>query len=253
MRTAKAAAETADKLKSEFLATMSHELRTPLNVLLGYVELLRDGAFGKLSPHQDKIIERMEQNARVLSDLITMVLDLNRLEAGGVPVVVKDVRLRNLLQEIREEMQGLCDQSGLTFVWKVEEELTVLQTDPGKLKVVLKNLIGNAIKFTKEGSVTIEAHPSANGVAIKVIDTGIGIPPDAHSLIFEPFRQVDNSDTRSYPGSGLGLNIVKRLLELLQGAITLDSEVGKGSTFRVWIPLSIAPREEEASTGEETP
>ena len=242
--TAKEAAETADRIKTEFLATMSHELRTPLNVILGYVELLRDGSFGELSSHQDKILQRMEQNSRVLNDLIAMVLDLNRLEAGGLPVVVRGVRLANLFQEVKEEMQGMCDQSEIAFVWRVKEELPVIQTDSGKLKVVLKNIIGNAIKFTKEGSVVIDAHTHANGVEISVTDTGIGIPPNAHSLIFEPFRQIDNSNTRLYTGSGLGLHIVKRLLALLQGTITLESKVGKGSTFRVWMPINHTPTEE---------
>ena len=182
----------------------------------------------------------MEQNSRVLNDLITMVLDLNRLEAGGLPVIVKDVRLVNLIQEIKEEMQGLFDQSGLSFVWKTEEEFPVIQTDPGKLKVILKNVIGNAIKFTKEGSVAIDACTHANGIEISVTDTGIGIPMEAYSLIFEPFRQVDSSDTRLYTGSGLGLHIVKRLLDLLQGTVAVDSRIGQGSTFRIWLPRSFS-------------
>ncbi|MGE0680731.1 MAG: ATP-binding protein [Candidatus Binatia bacterium] len=244
---AKEAAEATDRIKTEFLATMSHELRTPLNVILGYVELLRDGSFGELPPHHDKILQRMEQNARVLSELITMVLDLNRLEAGGLPVVVKDIRLVNLFQEIKEEMQGLCDQSGLSFVWKVEDGLPIIQTDPGKLKVILKNLIGNAIKFTTKGSVVINAYPHANGVEISVTDTGIGIPQDAYFLIFEPFRQVDSSDTRLYTGSGLGLHIVKRLLDLLEGTVTVDSQIGQGSTFRVRLPRHPFPSEEKDS------
>ncbi len=233
---AKEAAEAADRTKNDFLATMSHELRTPLNVLLGYIEIFLDGEFGEVSPKQAEVLRRMDQNSRVLSDLITMVLDLNRLDAGQLPVEVNAVRGADLLEEIRAEMQGLCDQSQLPFIWKVEEGLPVIHTDSRKLKVVIKNLVGNAIKFTEKGSVTIDAHARNGGMEITVTDTGIGIPPEAQALIFEPFRQVSGSDTRLYSGSGLGLHIVQRLLELLEGTVMVESELGRGSTFRVWVP-----------------
>jgi signal transduction histidine kinase len=126
--------------------------------------------------------------------------------------------------------------STLDFIWKVEGELPPLHTDPGKLKVVLKNLIGNAVKFTKEGGITVEARRYSGGVEIAVSDTGIGIPPEAVESIFEPFRQADSSITHAHGGTGLGLHIVKRLLELLGGTVTVESEVGRGSTFRVWVP-----------------
>ena len=233
---AKEAAEVADRTKNEFLATMSHELRTPLNVLLGYIEIFLDGGYGELSPQQVEVLRRMDQNSRVLSDQITTVLDLNRLEAGQLPVDVNAVRVADLLGEIRAEMQGFCDQSGLTFVWNVDEELPVIHTDRKKLKLILKNLVGNAIKFTDEGSITIDAHAHNEGVELSVTDTGIGIPPEAQALIFEPFRQLDSSDTRRYNGSGLGLHIVQRLLTLLKGTVAVESEVGRGSIFRVWVP-----------------
>lgn len=236
LKRAKEAAEAADRIKSDFLATMSHELRTPLNVILGYLELFLDGEFGEPSARQIDILQRLNQNSRVLHELITMVLDLNRLEAGQLPVEIKRIRIRNLIEEIREEMHSLCDQSRLTFMWQVEEAIPIIHTDPGKLKVIVKNLVGNAIKFTDKGRVTITVEAENKGVAISVADTGIGIPKEAHSMIFEPFRQVDSSTTRRYSGSGLGLNIVKRLLEVLKGTITLESEVGRGSKFRVWIP-----------------
>lgn len=217
---------------------MSHELRTPLNVILGYVELLVEGGFGAVTVAQGAVLRRLEQNTRVLCELISMVLDLNRLEAGRLPLDVKGVELGALLEEIRAEMQGLCEQSGLSFRWQVEAALPVVQTDPGKLKVIVKNLVGNAIKFTPRGRVTVRAQAQPAGVEIGVSDTGIGIAPEAQALIFEPFRQVDSAATRRYAGSGLGLHIVKRLLEVLGGTVSVQSALGHGSTFRVWLPNS---------------
>jgi len=144
-----------------------------------------------------------------------------------------------LLAEIKGEMQGLCKQSGLTCGWQVAPGLPPLYTDPGKLKVVLKNLVSNAVKFTEEGSITVAAEERQGGVEFRVIDTGIGIPAEAWSYIFEPFRQVNGSTARPYGGSGLGLHIVRRLLDVLGGRITVDSVVGQGSTFCVWIPWHI--------------
>jgi signal transduction histidine kinase len=181
-------------------------------------------------------LRRIDRNSRVLFELISMALDLNRLEAGQLPVDVEDIQVGDFLTEIKAEMQGLCDRSGLTCVWQVAAGLPSLSTDAGKLKVILKNLVSNAVKFTREGSMTVAVAERGGGVEFSVIDTGIGIPANAQALIFEPFRQLDGSDTRRYGGSGLGLHIVQRLLDVLEGRITIQSEVGRGSTFRVWLP-----------------
>ena len=242
LRRAKEAAEAADRTKSEFLSTMSHELRTPLHVILGYTDMLLDGAVGDLPSQQMELVRRIERNARVLSDLIHMVLDLNRLEVGGPPVDVRSVQAAVLLSEVQAELQGLCDQSGLACTWRVAPGLPPFHTDPGKLKVVLKNLVSNAVKFTEEGSITVAAEERQGGIEFSVTDTGIGIPAEAQAYIFEPFRQVDGATARASGGSGLGLHIVQRLLEILGGRIRVESVVGHGSTFRVWLPMVYTPR-----------
>jgi PAS domain S-box-containing protein len=242
VRRAKEAAEAADRLKSEFLSTMSHELRTPLHVILGYTDMLLDGAVGDLPSQQMDIVRRIERNSRVLFDLITMVLDLNRLETGGLPVDVRSVQAAALLSEVQAELQGLCGQSGLACTWRVAPGLPPFHTDPGKLKVVLKNLVSNAVKFTEAGSVTVAAEEQQGGIEFSVTDTGIGIPAEAQAYIFEPFRQGDGATARAYGGSGLGLHIVRRLLEVLGGRIRVESVVGQGSTFRVWLPMAYTPQ-----------
>jgi two-component system, sensor histidine kinase and response regulator len=142
-----------------------------------------------------------------------------------------------LLQEVEAETQDVRQQSNLEFRWQIEGNLPHIHTDAGKLKVVIKNLIGNAVKFTPAGSITVEAHKRWGGVEMSVTDTGIGIPEEALVFIFEPFRQVQNSVTNRAGGTGLGLYIVKRLLELVGGTIEVESKLGRGSTFRLWVPL----------------
>ena len=247
LRHATEAAQAANRAKSEFLATMSHELRTPLSVIMGYTDLLLEETFGMLSDEQAHPLRRIYASARELLDLITAVLDMSRLEAGRLPMEVKAVELPALLEELKAETQGVQERSALDFVWQVEKQLPLLYTDAGKLKIVLKNLIGNAVKFTTEGRITVAVQGYRQGVEITVSDTGSGIPAEALGLIFEPFQQAESAMTRSQGGTGLGLYIVKRLLELLGGTVVVESEVGRGSTFRVWVPRE-SPASSEVSS-----
>jgi len=238
MRKAKEAAETVHRAKSEFIAALSHELRTPLSVILGYVELLLDGGFGAIPVQLRDVLDRIQQNSSQLLELISGLLDLSRIEADRLPVEFSEVGVSDLLRTVERETLGLRSQSKLDFVWRINDDLPPVCTDPIKLKVIIKNLIGNAIKFTEEGCITVETQSHAGGVEIRVADTGIGIAREALPVIFEPFQQLDV--TRGQ-GTGLGLHIVKRLLALLGGSITVNSEVGRGSTFCVWVPATEHP------------
>ena len=226
-------AESADRLKTDILSIMSHELRTPLISIIGYNDLLLDGVAGPMKEEQIDALKKIDRNSKRLLELINAMLEVSSLEAKAAEM--KEVNLDMLLAELREETRELQDNSGLNFIWKIEPSLH-LRTDPAKLKVIIKNMISNAAKFTERGSVTIEAHKSNDGIEFVVMDTGVGISQENLPVIFEAFRQVENPLTRQHGGAGLGLYIVKKLLELLDGKITVESTVGRGSIFRVWIP-----------------
>jgi PAS domain S-box-containing protein len=228
--------ERASRIKSDFVATMSHELRTPLNVIIGYHDLLLEGEFGPLTSVQAERLRRADESARELLDLINATLDLSRIDARQMALQLEEIDLAAVVDELDAEIAALRRKPGVRFAWRLPAPLPAVRTDSVKLKVVLKNLIHNAIKFTDAGEVTVGVASGPGRVEFEVADTGIGIAPELQGAIFEPFRQADGSSTRSYGGVGLGLYIVQRLLDLLGGGITVESAVGRGSRFRFWVP-----------------
>jgi signal transduction histidine kinase/CheY-like chemotaxis protein len=231
--------EQSNRLKSDFVATMSHELRTPLNIILGYSDLLREDEFGALVGEQREIVRRIESSARDLLEMVNATLDLSRLERGLAPLDVEPIALGEWLEEVGHKTGPLGLKAGVPLHVELAPRLPTLHTDPVKLKVIIRNLLGNAFKFTPHGSVTLSARPHGDGVEIAVADTGSGIAPEILPIIFEPFRQGGDVNTDHVPGVGLGLYIVHKLLDLLHGSITVESTVGRGSTFRVLLPRDL--------------
>lgn len=236
----------ADKTRAEFVGNLSHELRTPLNVIIGYSDLLIDDAFGSLNVEQSQTIGRICKQARELLDLVNTTLELSRVEAGRIPLAVEPVDVVELVAEIAEETGVLAERKNIDVVREVDASLTHPHTDPVKLKVVIKNLVTNALKFTERGTVRILGADHKDGIELIVADTGPGIPPHQIETIFEAFQQGDTAVGQR--GAGLGLHIVQRLLAILGGSISLETQVGVGSSFRVWIP-NHRPEAEERNTG----
>jgi len=232
-------ATEADRLKSEFLSNMSHELRTPLNSILGLTSLLTTGAAGEVKKKQAEYLAVIERNGKNLLVLMNDILDLARIESGMVDIDITEIPLKGFLTDIAGTTGSLIREKNLILDLDVEEDISIYG-DANKLRQIVTNLLGNAIKFTEQGEIRISAEvkqgKEQDMVAISVRDRGIGIPKEALPYIFDPFRQVDGSITRRYGGTGLGLSICRRLAELLNGKIEVATEPGKGSTFTITIP-----------------
>jgi signal transduction histidine kinase/PAS domain-containing protein len=231
--------EQASLAKTQFLANMSHEFRTPLNAMLGYTSMLLQGVSGPMPASVRRQLARVESNGRHLLTIINEILDISRIEAGRMPLQLSSVRISELLTEVKAELEPIILRSALTVTLDVQKDLRAITTDRQKVKQILLNLLSNALKFTHEGSVTIRVRRAAAERTVKLIvaDTGIGIAPGDQERIFEDFRQLDNSPTRPYGGTGLGLSICRRLAQMLDGRLTVDSKVGRGSTFTLSLPL----------------
>jgi signal transduction histidine kinase len=272
----------ANQAKSEFLANISHELRTPLNAIVGFVELLHDGFYGELSPRQALPVDRISASATHLRHLVDQVLDIAKIAAGRLEVHPEMIVLRPFVLNVASELESLVGERDVTFSITVGTSLPRVRTDPTHLRQILINLIGNAVKYTPAGTVSVRARligvPEGAGerrsgggrredaevdalnvrpprpgtwVALQVADTGVGIAAKDHERVFDEFEQV-NAGPRSdsmQRGTGLGLAISRRLSRLLGGEINIESELGRGSTFTVWLPVNLADLAHE-TTGE---
>ena len=238
--------EIASQHKSQFLANMSHELRTPLNAIIGYTEMMADGLYGDVSEKAQGVLERVQSNGRHLLGLINDVLDLSKIEAGQLALAMEEYSVADIVSTVLSATESLARTKGLQLGSKVAPGLPMGTGDARRLTQVLLNLVGNAIKFTDQGSVEVHAVLADGRFEMSVVDTGFGIAPDDQKRIFEEFQQVDNTSTRKKGGTGLGLSISRRIVELHGGRIWVESEVGKGSTFKVVVPVNAAPIKEAA-------
>ena len=247
-RSARAAAEQASRAKSEFLATMSHELRTPLNAILGYSSLLSDGIPEPATVGQRAQLARIGVSAQHLLVLIDEVLTLSRLEAGREDVHPERCRVDELVEQTAVMVEPMAREKGLRLEWRTPPGDLVVETDAARLRQALINLATNAVKFTEDGSVTMEVREDGEALCFTVADTGIGIAPEHLERVFDSFWQVQQSTTRRVGGAGLGLAVTRRLARLLGGEVVVDSRPGEGSTFTLRLPrLWHVPRPAESS------
>jgi signal transduction histidine kinase len=228
--------ELRNRGRKEVLNIVSHEFRTPLNVITGYAQAIQEKTWGEVTPGQNEALDKILRQSGNLMDLVDAILDITRIETGELALDREELRLSDYLFEISQTYVPL--QKSVALEWVIPETLPKVSADKLKLTIILQNLINNALKFTDKGSVSVTARMdgSKQRVEIEVKDTGIGIPRDAHALIFEKFQQADPSSTRKYGGIGLGLYIVRVFTDLLGGTIRLESEPEKGSTFTISLP-----------------
>jgi signal transduction histidine kinase len=231
--------EQASRAKSEFLANMSHELRTPLNAILGFTEMILDDLYGEVPPELKEPLADIQTNGKHLLRLINDVLDLSKIEAGRMELALGDYAVEDVVATVRASLRSLATEKGLDLVTEVEENLPDAYGDSKRITQCLLNLVGNALKFTKHGRVSVGVGRQGELLRYRVADTGIGIPAEQLDAVFAEFRQVDTTTTRDFGGTGLGLSITKRFVEMHGGRIWVESELGKGSTFYFTIPIRV--------------
>ena len=237
-------AEHVARLKSEFLNQVSHELRTPLAVIIGYIECITDGLYGEIESKHQEILQIVAKQSSHLKNMIDQILIFSRLEANKQPLRIEEFPVSKIFNDLRETFNFLCKQKGLDIKWEVSKEIGTLSTDPERFKEIISNLLQNAIKYTDHGVITARLHYfTRDMVALEVSDTGIGIAHHNLSNIFDPFMQVHKtSSENSRGGIGLGLSIVKKHVDQMKGTITVESELGKGTTFKVVLPRAYEGR-----------
>jgi len=232
-------AENLAKLKAEFLNQVSHELRTPLAVIIGYIECITDGLYGQIDMKHNEILQVVAKQSTHLKNMIDQILIYSRLEAGKQPIRIEELQLTKVVNDLRDTFEFLCRQKGIELRWEVPREAVTMRSDATRVKEVVSNLLQNAVKYTDRGSISVHISnaPVVDSVMIEVQDTGMGISEQHLTSIFEPFMQVHKtSSENSRGGIGLGLSIVKKHLDQIHGTITVESELGKGSLFRIVLP-----------------
>jgi len=241
---ARAVAEVANKAKSQFLANMSHELRTPLNAILGYTELILDNMYGKVPKKSRKALERVDYNGRHLLSLINDVLDLSKIEAGALTLSLADYSMKEVVNTVITAVEPLAAEKKLMLKTTVPPDLPIGKGDEQRLTQVLLNLVGNSIKFTDVGKVSLQVGASNGEFLVSVTDTGLGISEADQQNIMEEFQQADTSSTKEKSGTGLGLAIARHMVEMHGGRLWLESRLGKGTTFSFSLPVRVEESKE---------
>jgi signal transduction histidine kinase len=234
-------AENLAKLKAEFLNQVSHELRTPLAVIIGYIECITDGLYGEIENKHQEILQVVAKQSSHLKNMIDQILIYSRLEAAKQPLRIEELPLNNLIADMRETFDFLCRQKGLDLHWELPHSSIEIRSDAVRVKEVISNLLQNAVKYTDRGSITVRVITLAqsDSIAVEVEDTGMGIAEHQLPNIFDPFMQAHKtSSENSRGGIGLGLSIVKKHVEQIKGTISVKSELGKGSTFKIVLPYN---------------
>jgi len=231
--------EIANKHKSDFLANMSHELRTPLNAIIGFSEVLSERMFGELNDKQADYLKDIHESGKHLLSLINDILDLSKIEAGRMDLEISTFDLPSALSNAMVLVRERAQRHGIDLTLEVDKDLGAFRADERKFKQMVLNLLSNAVKFTPDGGrVSVAAKKDTTRVEIAVKDTGIGIAPEDHAAVFEEFKQVGRDYTKKAEGTGLGLALTKRFVELHGGDIRLESALGTGSTFTISLPLT---------------
>jgi signal transduction histidine kinase/DNA-binding response OmpR family regulator len=226
-----------DRMKSDFVSIVSHELRTPLTSIQGYLDLLLLGASGSISMQQESFLRIARENAQRLHDLVSDLLDISRIESGGSDLDVQVVSMDKVVQQVANSLEKEFDDRDLTLTLEIPPDLPEIFADAGRLVQILNNLLSNAYKYTREGGATVRAHVADGVMQVDVIDTGVGISEEDQAMLFTRFFRAEDTDIRQQPGTGLGLNITKSLVEMHGGEIWVESEPGKGTQISFTLPL----------------